>query len=189
MLCLWHFFISILKTLFMWLPSASLFLLGAEFQICLHLYSHFLFLNSSRFTYSCLSLFTSCFHPVPFDAALYSFVLPLSCFSFPFTVTPFNPRVSFIKPSYSSSSTSSLYPCPSASSYFHIPELIPLSPRLQPVVFPVSLLIRLSLALVLLIPEGFVYLCWSCFYSLRLTPPIFSPVIWTAGLLCSYSTN
>lgn len=49
-------------------------------------------------------------------------------------------------------------------------------PRSQPVVSPVSPLIRLSLALVLLIPEGFVYLCWSCFYSLRLTPPIFSPV-------------
>lgn len=62
-------------------------------------------------------------------------------------------------------------------------------PRSQPVVSPVSPLIRLSLGLVLLIPEGFVYLCWSCFYSLLLTPPIFSPVIWTAGLLCSYSTN
>lgn len=91
-----------------------------------------------------------------------------------FTVSPFNPCVSLINPS---SLTYSCCPCPSASPYFHIAELIPLSPRLQPVVFPVSPLIRLSLALVLLIPEGFVYLCWSCFYSLRLTPPIFSPVI------------
>lgn len=81
------------------------------------------------------------------------------------------------KPFLPLSPSHSFHPCPSASAYFHIPELIPLSPRLQPVVFPVSLLIRLSLALVLLIPEGFVYLCWSCFYSLRLTPPIFSPVI------------
>lgn len=84
---------------------------------------------------------------------------------------------------------------PGASADFHIPPswfpcplaCSTLAP--PPLHHPVSLLIRLSLALVPLIPEGFVYLCWSCFYSLRLTPPIFSPVIWTAGLLCSYSTN
>lgn len=105
--------------------------------------------------------------------------VPLICFTsvlclIPFAMSPFNPRVSLVNPL---SPLIHFTPCPSAPSYFHIPELIPLSPRLQPVVFPVSLLIRLSLALVLLIPEGFVYLCWSCFYSLRLTPPIFSPVI------------
>lgn len=105
------------------------------------------------------------------------FVLPLSCFLFPLPCPLFNPCASLINPSYPSLAIYSFYSCPSAWAYFHIPELIPLSPRFQPVVFPVSLLIRLSLALVLLIPEGFVYLCWSCFYSLRLTPPIFSPVI------------
>lgn len=106
------------------------FFLRAELQICLHLYSHFLFLIPFALHAAVSFFFTSSFHPMPFDAPLYLFVLPLSCFLFHFTVTPFNPRVSFINPSYSSSSTHSLYPCPSASSYFHIPELIPLSPRL-----------------------------------------------------------
>lgn len=162
----------LLKTLFGELHFACFLFSPLRAKFYLHLYSHSLFLIPLALHFA-----VSFYLLLPFDAPLDLFVLPLSCFLFPFTVTPFNPRVSYINPSYSSCSTHSLYPCPSASSYFHIPELIPLSPRLQPVVFPVSLLIRLSLALVLLIPEGFVYLCWSCFYSLRLTPPIFSPVI------------
>lgn len=161
--------------------------------ICPHLgLFHFPIHKSFRISDYFILLFWTSFNPSPFNVQP---SLPLLiCFTsvlflISFAVSPFDPCVSLINPSYPSLAIYSFYPCPSASAYFHIPELIPLSPRFQPVVFPVSLLIRLSLALVLLIPEGFVYLCWSCFYSLRLTPPIFSPVIWTAGLLCSYSTN
>lgn len=152
--------------------------------ICLHLRPRSLFFcliqNSFHIAYCSIRLFTTSFYRFPFNVQ--PSLLLLICFTsvlflIPFPVSPVNPRASLVNPSYPSSRTSSFYPCPSAAAYFHIPELIPLSPRLQPVVFPVSLLIRLSLALVLLIPEGFVYLCWSCFYSLRLTPPIFSPVI------------
>lgn len=161
--------------------------------ICPHLgLFHFLIHKSFRISDDFILLFWTSLNPSPFNVQ--PSLLLLICFTsvlflISFAMSPFNPCVSLINPSYPSLAIYSFYPCPSASAYFHIPELIPLSPRFQPVVFPVSLLIRLSLALVLLIPEGFVYLCWSCFYSLRLTPPIFSPVIWTAGLLCSYSTN
>lgn len=133
--------------------------------------------------------------PSPFNVSLsaffYLFVLPSSSFFLPSPSLPFNPRVCSVNPSLPLVLLLFLFTLvPRLLLRISIsPSWFPCPPHLQPVVFPVSLLIRLSLALVLLIPEGFVYLCWSCFYSLRLTPPIFSPVIWTAGLLCSYSTN
>lgn len=148
------------------------------------------FLLSQHFFFPSLRYIPSPFN-VSLSAFFYLFVLPSSSFFLPSPSLPFNPRVCSVNPSLPLVLLLFLFTLvPRLLLRISIsPSWFPCPPHLQPVVFPVSLLIRLSLALVLLIPEGFVYLCWSCFYSLRLTPPIFSPVIWTAGLLCSYSTN
>lgn len=145
---------------------------------------------------------------VTFGLALFSSTLALATWAFFTTTFSFffsllvlipsclnpnrpNPPLPFQNTNHPSCLLNSFSPrCSALTAYFHatpswFPRPLVYSPY-HPLFF---LLIRLSLALVPLIPEGFVYLCWSCFYSLRLTPPIFSPVIWTAGLLCSYSTN